>query len=80
MEEFLFLGLRMTDGVGFDDFADCFSHSLEEIYGPVIEKNLRQGLLRRCWRMDGAGRRQEMLALSEFGLDVANYVMAQFLR
>lgn len=80
MEEFLFLGLRLTAGVGFEDFQRRFSRSLDEIYGPVVEKNLREGLLRRYEKSDGAGGRRAYLALTERGLDVSSYVMAQFLR
>ena len=53
MEEFLFLGLRMTEGVSCRDFAGLFGRRLEEIYGEVIRKNLRDGLL-RYW----TGRRE----------------------
>ncbi|MCM1058230.1 MAG: radical SAM family heme chaperone HemW [Firmicutes bacterium] len=73
MEEFMFLGLRMTAGVSGEEFARCFGQSLETVYGAVIEKNKRDGLLE--WRA-GTPRR---LALTEKGLDLANYVMAQFL-
>lgn len=74
MEEFLFLGLRMTEGVSAEEFADCFGREMEGVYGEVIRRNAGDGLLE--WRKCGAGRR---LALTERGLDLANYVMAQFL-
>ncbi len=84
MEEFMFLGLRMTDGVGADEFADLFGRRLEEVYDDVIRKNLADGLL--VWTGDerrgstgqntAGGRR---LVLTDYGLDVSNYVMAQFL-
>lgn len=70
MEEMLFLGLRLTDGVKSDVFFENFGKSLEEVYGEMIERNRKDGLL--CW--NGSG-----LALTEQGLDVSNYVMAQFL-
>lgn len=70
MEEFMFLGLRMTSGVSAEDFSACFGEDLESIYGDVIERNLHDGLLE--WR-------ERRLALTERGLDLANYVMAQFL-
>jgi len=70
MEETLFLGLRLTDGVKSEVFFENFGQSLEEVYGDVIAGNLKDGLL--CWD----GRR---LSLTERGLDVSNYVMAQFL-
>lgn len=72
MEEYMFLGLRLTDGVETGGFQAAFGRTLEEMYGAVIEKNERDGLL-EC--RDGGKR----LALTERGLDLANYVMAQFL-
>ena len=74
MEDFLFLGLRMTDGVSAEEFASCFGREMDWVYGDVIRRNTDDGLLE--WRKCGAGRR---LALTERGLDLANYVMAQFL-
>lgn len=70
MEEFLFLGLRMTDGVGFDEFQKEFCVGLEEVYGEVIRKNIAEGLL--C---ETGGR----IALTDRGVDLSNYVFAQFL-
>lgn len=74
MEEFMFLGLRMTEGVPCEGFEDCFGRTMESVYGDVIEKNRNDGLLE--WRRQDARR---YLALTERGLDLANYVMAQFL-
>ena len=71
MEEFCFLGLRMTKGISYKDFYQKFQVSLQEIYGEVIEKNVREGLL-AVWP-------GEKIALTSKGLDLANYVMAQFL-
>lgn len=79
MEEFMFLGLRMTEGVSTAKFEHIFGCSTESIYGEVIEKNIKEGLLRRTIRRDVRGSEEEMLALTEFGLDVSNHVMAQFL-
>lgn len=72
MEEFMFLGLRLTDGVECRAFLEVFGRTPESVYGGVIEKNIREGLLEY-----GDGKKR--LALTERGLDLANYVMAQFL-
>lgn len=69
MEEFLFLGLRLTAGVSRKAFEDCFGVPLDCVYGEVIRKNVQEGLIR-----DGAA-----ITLTEKGMDVSNYVMAQFL-
>lgn len=45
MEEFMFLGLRMTEGVSVPEFEVTFGKRMEEVYGAVIERNIRDGLL-----------------------------------
>lgn len=70
MEEFLFLGLRMLEGVERSAFRDAFGVSMNEIYGEVIRRNSRDGLL-----VDEGDR----ICLTARGLDLSNYVMAQFL-
>lgn len=78
MEEFMFLGLRMTAGVSAAEFAACFGEEPEHVYGEVIKKNIGDGLLR--WTEGLSGNSSDRrLALTEKGLDLANYVMAQFL-
>ena len=79
MEEFMFLGLRLTEGVDPVEFAKCFGCCLEEVYGDVIERNIGNGLLCRNRYRGSDGEEKERLALTEFGLDVSNYVMQQFL-
>lgn len=74
MEETMFLGLRLIRGVSYPEFARCYGQTLEEVYGEVIARNVADGLL--TVREDETGRR---LALTGRGLDVSNYVMAQFL-
>ena len=74
MEETMFLGLRLIRGVSYTEFACCYGQTLEEVYGEVIARNEADGLL--TVREDETGRR---LALTGRGLDVSNYVMAQFL-
>lgn len=70
MEEFMFLGLRMTNGVNKNDFYREFGRTVEEIYGETLERLRRQELL--YYDADG-------IRLTEKGLDVSNYAMAQFL-
>lgn len=45
MEEFFFLGLRMTEGIDCGEFEKLFGRRPEEVYGDVIRKNIRDGLL-----------------------------------
>ncbi len=81
MEEFMFLGLRMTEGVDEGLFRRLFGCGMEEVYGEVIGKNIRDGLLRMDCDFAGKEERAALrrLSLTEKGLDVSNYVMAQFL-
>lgn len=101
MEEFMFLGLRMTEGVSFGEFGRLFGRGMEEAYGDVIRKNIRDGLLEEIlppgeagvcampsekgdgegasWHGEDGSGECRRLALTEKGLDVSNYVMAQFL-
>ncbi len=74
MEEFMFLGLRLTDGIWEQDFSDAFHYIPEQVYGEVICRHVAQGLL--AWHSSLEGR---YLRLTERGLDLANYVMADFL-
>lgn len=71
MEEFMFLGLRMTAGVNENEFYRRFGISIEEVYGNVLQKNEKDGLL-----VHGDGQ----IYLTDRGVDVSNYVMAQFLQ
>ncbi len=71
MQEFMFLGLRMTDGVSRRDFERSFMPlTIESVYGDVIRENERRGLLYQA-----NGR----IALTKQGQRIANYVMMQFL-
>ncbi|MBQ7680353.1 MAG: radical SAM family heme chaperone HemW [Butyrivibrio sp.] len=70
MEETMFLGLRMTRGVSRTAFRAQFGVDLREVYDAVIRQNERDGLLTIT---------PEYLCLTPRGLDISNYVMAQFL-
>lgn len=70
MEETMFLGLRLTEGVSKAEFHRQFGVSMKQIYGEVIRKNTAKGLL-----IDEAG----YVCLTREGMDLSNYVMAQFL-
>lgn len=74
MEETMFLGLRLTQGVLEKGFEKTFGKTLENVYGEVIEKNVKDGLL--AYAAEG---QDKYLRLTEKGLDLSNYVMAQFL-
>ena len=73
MAEYMFLGLRLTAGVGEREFYEIFHCEMEQVYGDAINKHVKQGLL--AYRAGTAGR---YLYLTDRGLDLANYVMADF--
>lgn len=70
MEEFMFLGLRKTEGISCSEFADVFGRTLSDVYGPQLKKLLGQELLEIT---DGRVR------LTERGLDISNYVFSEFI-
>lgn len=70
MEEYMFLGLRMMQGVSAAEFNDFFGRSMYGIYGNVINKYKNMGLL-----TDKSG----IVALTEQGIDVSNIILADFL-
>ena len=70
MEEFMFLGLRLTQGVEEGRFSALFGKGIDEVYGEVIRRFLREGLL---------NRRDGRVFLTERGLDLANVVMSEFM-
>lgn len=70
MEEFMYLGMRMICGVSEEEFQDRFGCSMDSVYGAVIRKHMEEGLLRR---------QEGRVFLTDQGLDVSNYVFADFL-
>jgi oxygen-independent coproporphyrinogen-3 oxidase len=73
MEEFMFLGLRLVQGVSVESFKESFGKDIAEVYGEVIDKYQKMGLL------EYAGDGGKYLRLTDKGLDVSNTVMAEFL-
>ena len=70
MEEFMFLGLRMTQGISEEIFKTQFGVSVMSVYENVIKKHVMNNLI-KCVN----GR----IYLTKIGLDVANTVMSDFL-
>lgn len=69
MEETMFLGLRLMEGVSGKQFEKTYGVTMENVYGSVIDKHVKSGLLQ-----DG-----ECVKLTKKGIDVSNRVMADFL-
>lgn len=72
MEEFMFLGLRMMEGVSPEEFEKKFGITLQEIYGEQIETLEKQHLLK-------FNHETGKYALTLSGIDVSNQVFVEFL-
>lgn len=70
MEEFMFLGLRMMEGISKSAFQKEFLITIEEVYGRIIQKFVKQGLL---------VEKEDKVMLTEKGIDVSNRVFLEFL-
>lgn len=70
MEEFMFLGLRMLKGISEIEFVSMFGVKVENVYGAVINRLIANGLLQKkgVW-----------ISLTEWGMDVSNFVLSEFL-
>ncbi len=79
MEEFMFLGLRLVEGVDLDRFKDCFDRDIYDVYSETIEKYIGMGLLETYDSLNEDGNMAHKLRLTDRGLDVSNTVMADFL-
>ncbi len=73
MEEFMFLGLRKIEGVSHERFKQIFGEPFPAQYIEVIEKYAEQGFLRV------EGDDFERVMLTKNGIDVSNYIFADFL-
>lgn len=70
MEEFMFLGLRMMDGISINEFENSFNCLFESVYGNVLNKLISEELIIK---------NSDRIFLSERGIDVSNYVLSEFL-
>lgn len=70
MEEFMFLGLRLMAGISRQQFEKKFQVTLNSVYGEVLRKLKGEQLIEEI-----AG----YVRLTEHGIDVSNYVLAEFL-
>lgn len=70
IEEFMFLGLRMTEGVTETEFRKRFDMDMNSLYGDVLEKLEYEEMI-----TDEGGR----VKLTGRGVDVSNRVLAEFL-
>jgi oxygen-independent coproporphyrinogen-3 oxidase len=70
MEEFMFLGLRLTEGISTEEFRSEFGVDIFEVYGDAINSLICEELL---------AANHTRLALTGRGVDVSNRVFMRFL-
>ncbi|MGL5417165.1 MAG: radical SAM family heme chaperone HemW [Clostridium sp.] len=71
IEEYVFLGLRMIDGIDKEDFKKKFNEDIKEIYKEEIITNIKKGLLREA---------NGKILLTKEGVEVSNYVLSDFIK
>ncbi len=67
--EYMFLGLRIIDGIDTNDFKKQFGIDINTIYSSEISKLIKEELIIQS---------QNTLRLSKKGIDVSNYVLSYF--
>ena len=70
IEEFMFLGFRMTEGISEKKFEENFNVRLMDIYGDILQKYEETGFMEHIetkWR------------LTRKGIHVSNHILADFL-
>lgn len=70
IEEFMFLGLRMTEGISEKKFEENFDVRLMDVYGDILQKYEETGFMEHMetkWR------------LTRKGIHVSNHILADFL-
>lgn len=70
-EEFFYVGLRMTAGVSLPEFERRFGVSAKDVYPGLMEMFVVE---------KAAVFQGDRFVLTDYGLDVSNYIMAQFLQ
>lgn len=70
IEEFMFLGLRLVEGVNKTEFHHLFQRTIEEVYQHEIEKLVKENLIEIS---------NEKIFLTDLGLDLSNLVFSEFI-
>ncbi len=73
-EEYFFVGLRLVKGVSIKGFEEKFGMTAESVYPGLFERLIHEGGA-EIDEKDG-----DHFRLTEFGMDVSNYIMACFLQ
>lgn len=70
MEEYMFLGLRMMEGINVEKFEHIFGINFMKKYGKVLDKWQKIGMLES---------KQGRIRLTDTGIDISNQIFCDFL-
>ena len=84
MAEYMFLGLRMTEGISKEAFIDTFGVDYDFTYGEVTQKFIDMGLMQVIVNAKEDEKSYKdivdtRVSLTDKGVDVSNQVFAEFL-
>jgi len=70
IEEFIFLGMRMTHGINKKKFRNKFGIDIHDLYNKQILRLEQDGLI---------SQNKNNIFLTNFGIDISNYVLSNFI-
>lgn len=70
MSEFMILGMRMMTGVSADEFRRRFGQDIENVYGDVLNKYIKNGFI---------GHNKNRYFFTNKGIDVSNSILCEFM-
>lgn len=70
IEEFMFLGLRLVEGISVVEFYDLFHQKIDDVYPKVIEKLMNENMI---------VVKKDKIFLTDRGLDLSNHIFTEFL-
>lgn len=70
IEEFLFMGMRLVEGISMSSFKSRFSEDIMDIFGDVIRRHMGDGLL----VIEG-----DRMRFTEKGMDLSNHVLSDLI-
>ncbi|WP_040907485.1 radical SAM family heme chaperone HemW [Youngiibacter fragilis] len=70
IEEFLFMGMRLVEGISLNSFKSRFSEDIMDIFGDVIRRHMGDGLL----VIEG-----DRMRFTEKGMDLSNHVLSDLI-
>lgn len=70
MEEYMYLGLRLMEGISISNFYELFGCDIFDVYGRIISRYIELSLM----EVDG-----DRLKFTDAGIDVSNQILAEFI-